>query len=451
MKKNGSTQLPGLIKGDRTGVHSIAFMWWYCFYALLTAGKLAVAPQCIPRYRELITWNGILFLLITLSYIILKKGIIKKRSIETAIKDIPLLAFFIYHLYEVELFLPILSTEHFIPGLFITLSLLIFSLVLAVIALYEHIIRLLFLAGVHGIYITAITRRIQEGSLFLTFLLLFQVLSLMIIFRSMKIIINQSARSSRLLRKQRALNQQIAASEKQLMDQGRLISIVRLSTGLNHDINNPLTYLKGNQYFLHKLTKTLRSDASQKEKGKALEQMEQILQEDDYGLEQITKVVERLKLFTSRSSSNPELFDIGKVLSSCIEIEKKSMIKRVRFIFKQDGPAKIFGRTADFMSISATLIDNCIASFPKAAEEVPGKEYLISVSVESDGQRLLVSISDNSPGIDPDILLDGTWMQFSIGIAMCKTILHEHGGTLKKESVRGEGTRYLITLPREKG
>lgn len=458
----GFPQLPGFIKADRLPQHTIYLLGWYALFLLFILGKVLIAAACIPRYGAVIIGNSFLLLLFSITFLIIHRDATGQNKLARIMANGSFLLFTLYKLFEAERLLPLLSIDTFPPGFFITLSILLYSLLLAFTALYGHLFQLILFAAGNVLYVFSITGQIQNNPLFLTSLLLLQLFFVLLIFRSMKIIINQSRRTGTILEEQKRMNRQLAASEKQLMEQERLVSIVRLSAGLNHEINNPLTYLKGNQYFLYKHLEDLRLQLVKGETGgepedikHVLEQVEEILKENDHGLAHISRVVERLKLFTSRSSSSPVRFNVAEVLSSCIGFEKTALTRPVEFIFEKQDPAFVYGRTSDFMSICATLVGNCLASFadkPDATQQ----DARILLAVTRREKDVLVTISDNSLGLDPDIilevneknlLLEGTWMQFSIGIAMCKTILHSYGGSLNMLSEKGEGTSYFITLP----
>jgi two-component system sensor histidine kinase KdpD len=97
------------------------------------------------------------------------------------------------------------------------------------------------------------------------------------------------------------------------------------------------------------------------------------------------------------------------------------------------------------------LIENAAKYSP------PGS--LIVVSAEKDEYRLLVTVADRGPGIDPGeqpfvfdkffrgkkerVQAAGTGM----GLAIVKAILEAHGGGIELVSQTGKGTRFTFWLP----
>ncbi len=79
----------------------------------------------------------------------------------------------------------------------------------------------------------------------------------------------------------------------------------------------------------------------------------------------------------------------------------------------------------------------------------------ITIGIHKHGDDLLLSFSDNGPGI-PDAMRGRLFTAFAtsgkrdgtgLGLAMVKKIVDEHGGTVRCESERGKGTSFHLSLP----
>ena len=67
-----------------------------------------------------------------------------------------------------------------------------------------------------------------------------------------------------------------------------------------------------------------------------------------------------------------------------------------------------------------------------------------------------IIIEDNGIGMDKDTLDNVSEMFFTtkkkgsgLGVSLSKEIVEQHGGDLVYNSVKGEGTRVIVTLPKE--
>jgi signal transduction histidine kinase len=78
------------------------------------------------------------------------------------------------------------------------------------------------------------------------------------------------------------------------------------------------------------------------------------------------------------------------------------------------------------------------------------------VSTRKVGDRVLVSVRDNGPGI-PQRILDKIFQPFfttkptgqgtGLGLSLTYDIIKAHGGDIKVETKEGEGSEFIIQLP----
>jgi signal transduction histidine kinase len=97
-------------------------------------------------------------------------------------------------------------------------------------------------------------------------------------------------------------------------------------------------------------------------------------------------------------------------------------------------------------------IDNILAN---AVAYSPGEEGAF-VAVTHDLFGIAVSISDRGPGIDaadqdriflPGVRLDSSRPGSGLGLAVARTIVEAHGGTIRVESAPDAGATFILSLP----
>jgi len=85
-----------------------------------------------------------------------------------------------------------------------------------------------------------------------------------------------------------------------------------------------------------------------------------------------------------------------------------------------------------------------------------GSDGEVVVRAATDGGRVLLSVSDSGNGIpsdeqdrifDPGVRLDTSRPGSGLGLAVARAIAEAHGGTLKVDSVPGEGATFTLALP----
>ena len=90
------------------------------------------------------------------------------------------------------------------------------------------------------------------------------------------------------------------------------------------------------------------------------------------------------------------------------------------------------------------------------AKDANKKENKIKIILESDNNFMKIIIEDNGVGMDKDTLNSVSEMFFTtkkrgsgLGVSLSKEIIEQHGGNIVYNSVKGEGTRVIVTLPKE--
>ncbi|MCL1877446.1 MAG: HAMP domain-containing histidine kinase, partial [Defluviitaleaceae bacterium] len=78
----------------------------------------------------------------------------------------------------------------------------------------------------------------------------------------------------------------------------------------------------------------------------------------------------------------------------------------------------------------------------------------VTITIRAENGYLLTTITDTGAGIAPDILphifehgVHGSGGGTGIGLAVCKVVINDHGGTIDIESEQGKGTAITFVLP----
>lgn len=108
---------------------------------------------------------------------------------------------------------------------------------------------------------------------------------------------------------------------------------------------------------------------------------------------------------------------------------------------------------ADYNRLKQVFI-NILKNAVEAKDETK-EESKINVNLESDDNEMRIIIEDNGIGMDEDTLTKVSDMFFTtkkkgsgLGISLSKEIIEQHGGVLVYNSVKNEGTRVIVTLPK---
>ena len=210
---------------------------------------------------------------------------------------------------------------------------------------------------------------------------------------------------------------------------------------LAHEIRNPINNIQmwiANLYTLAEGNEEFLSGAKRVE--------------NDF--QRITQLVNNILAFSKPMSLNKEEIDLSLFLSEIIEKWRLNFVrKNITCYFKppQDFP-KFYGDPRSLEQVFNNLIGNSVDAFD-------GQDGIITLKLslkenESGRRQILISESDNGPGI-PEDKIDSIFEPFMTtkkngngwGLALSKRIITTHKGTIQVKSFQGGGTVFEILLP----
>ena len=173
----------------------------------------------------------------------------------------------------------------------------------------------------------------------------------------------------------------------------------------------------------------------------------------------LTKMVEELLEFTriqdGRFNLNIEQMDVEAELEDSIfaygELLRQEQLELEYTPCEQPVPS-IPGDPERLRQVFLNILDNA-AKYGKSGKE-------IDVSLEKQGDYVVISVRDHGPGI-PEAELPFVKNKFykgsskergsGIGLAVCDEIVSRHGGELIIENAEGGGVRVIVKLPVSRG
>jgi PAS domain S-box-containing protein len=230
-------------------------------------------------------------------------------------------------------------------------------------------------------------------------------------------------------------------AQKAMMQQEKLASVGRLSAGVAHEINNPLTTI---------LTTALL----------ILEEMDP--QDPNYQeLETITKetlrcrkIVTSLLDFARQSAPSRKQSDVNTiVMESVVLTNKQAAFKDLTLTHELSENLPLIH--VDKGQIQQSFI-NLIINAIEATDA--GGSIIISTAHNSEQNSIEISVSDTGEGIHENDLVRIFDPFFTtkdegngLGLAITHGIIEQHNGTLNVDSKLGLGTRFTIQLPLTSG
>lgn len=236
---------------------------------------------------------------------------------------------------------------------------------------------------------------------------------------------------------------EIQRSKSSFMD--RMVAIDSLAGGIAHEIANPVTCISG-------LVEELKSDKDSHLSEEALQNIETLLGYTS-GLVRLTR---ELSVFDTHKRDEFEWLDVNQMITSTCNIVRYD--KRWAGIdIQMDLDYSI---SALFASINqlTQLISNVLDNALDAVRYLKDPKVVIKTQ-QQDDEHLLIRISDNGIGIQPEILEHIFDPFFSskpegqgtgLGLAICWNIVKAHNGTIQATTDVARGSVISIVLPLNK-
>lgn len=217
----------------------------------------------------------------------------------------------------------------------------------------------------------------------------------------------------------------------------KLTSLGRLAASIVHEINNPLTGIL-NYVFLAK--QTLPSDSPVLQNMAIVERQVQV----------IAGLVQQLRDFSRPPRKERRPVVLNAVLEDLLALMgseiRRRQIKIVQALEPELPP--VMASNEQMSEVFLNLIINAQDAMPDGGT--------LTVRTSRDADRVQAQVSDTGSGIAPEVI-DRVFEPFfttkgergtGLGLAICYSIIQDHSGEIRVESQIGQGTTFVIRLPR---
>jgi signal transduction histidine kinase len=220
----------------------------------------------------------------------------------------------------------------------------------------------------------------------------------------------------------------------------RLSSIGRLTSGVAHEVKNPINAIVLHLEVLRQKLRDVDPDTRR--------HMDVIGSE----IKRLDRVVQTLVDFTRPVELRLVEIDLRKLVDDVVMLASPEAAQRSVRIQKDTGPRPLR------VHIDADLVKQAVLNIViNGAQAMPGGGT-IYVAASREGESALITVRDEGPGIPPDVRdkifnlyfttkEDGT----GIGLAVAYRILQLHHGSVEFDSVEGHGAIFYLRLPVSEG
>lgn len=251
---------------------------------------------------------------------------------------------------------------------------------------------------------------------------------------------------------QRETSESLRQTQLQLLQSQKMETIGRLAGGVAHDFNNLLTVIQG-------YTQIVQSSGSQSEADAAA--LAQVLRASD----RAAALTRQMLAFSRQQMLEPRVLDLGQVLTETEKMIRRLIGEDVEIVLRLPGNlGRVKADPVQVEQVLLNLVVNARDAMPNGGHlslevanfETTG-EFLARHSDVAPGSYVLLTVTDDGEGMEPDVLprifepfftTKESGKGTGLGLATVYGIVRQSGGAIWVQSARHEGTSFHILLPR---
>lgn len=232
---------------------------------------------------------------------------------------------------------------------------------------------------------------------------------------------------------------ELRTTQEQLVQSEKLSAIGQLIAGVAHELNNPLTAVMGYAQLVQMsegLDERVVSDL-----GRIQAQAQRA-----------AKIVQNLLTFARQHKVERQYVDVNEVLERTLEL-RGYHLRVENIVVDTQLEQRELGTLADPNQLQQVFL-NLINNAQDAMIEAHHGGRLL-VRSEQRGDRIVVSIADNGPGLplevqkhlfEPFFTTKEVGRGTGLGLSICYGIVSQHGGRIWADSVPGQGATFYVEL-----
>ncbi len=240
--------------------------------------------------------------------------------------------------------------------------------------------------------------------------------------------------------------QELREKQVQLVQAGKLATLGELTTGIAHELNNPLNNIGlfvGNAIDLIELG-TVDADP------------ERVIHELSNAMQQVRKatdIISHLRTFGHATPVSFEPVSISQVIERAISLMREQLrLRQIEVLVHfPEEEALVIGNAIQLEQVVINLLTNARDALANVAHKV------ITITCTMEAESIELRVCDTGPGIavdleqrifDPFFTTKEVGAGTGLGLSITYGIIKDHQGTIMVENHPGEGAHFLIQLPR---
>ncbi len=248
--------------------------------------------------------------------------------------------------------------------------------------------------------------------------------------------------------------------QQHLIQNDKLASLGTLIAGIAHEINNPLGYIKSNIHtlsnYLHEIIQAIEKVNRKKPiinilMGQLIiKDTPEIISETLEGLTRVEDIVTNLKCFARPADESLKVENANQLLDNALSIVWNELKHNCSI-------TKNFTDTPYILCNKNQMIQVLVNLLLNARFAMKNRKGILTLSTYIGKATASISVKDNGHGIsaaekkkifEPFFTTKPVGTGTGLGLSVVHSIIQKLNGKIMVESTPGEGTEFIISLPR---
>ena len=215
-----------------------------------------------------------------------------------------------------------------------------------------------------------------------------------------------------------------------------------LLSAVSHDLRTPLTAIRGLAETLERETDLPLGDRAE---------VASAIRHQAEGLQRVmTNLLDLARMQSAGIRLNKEWHSLDEIVGSALaRLGPTLSMRQVRTDLPGDLP---------LLEVDGSLIERVLVNLLDNATKYTPPDAKITIGAKAVGNSMYCFVEDTGPGLpsgDPERLFEpfmrgqkeSAIAGVGLGLALCRSIIAAHGGTIRTEGIRPSGTRFEIRIP----
>jgi signal transduction histidine kinase len=240
--------------------------------------------------------------------------------------------------------------------------------------------------------------------------------------------------------------EELQETELQLVQMEKMVSLGRMSAGLIHEINNPLNFARTGVHVLARHAYHLPEEARA--------EFEDTLRDVAEGVNRVAQIISDLRSFTHPHGGELEAVDVSPVVASALRFLAAEWKDKVEVTVEIPAGFQVPGVASRLTQVFVNLLQNSLDALKSNASS--GRAPRIRVTAHEAGDRRLLRVWDNGPGVppgleakifDPFFTTKEVGQGTGLGLSIVHRILRDSGARISVASEPGQFCEFTLDFP----